>query len=277
MAFVDFLLNLAGLLLWLNWCSVRFDPLSEAKASTLAGTLKKAKAPAAKHWFFLAALAALLLVRGFCYWQLGAALDWTPRLDLGATVLPFRSDRPVRMLLFSLLGFGRTLAVFYVSLVFLRGVNRALAGTNPFQKLIRLYLGRLARWPSAVLVLLVVVLGVGIWMALQPLLAALGIVPHAVRSAQLFQQGGLVVLCEALTLRYLVAAFLLAHLLSSYVYLGSHPVWEFIHATGRNLLRPLRWLPLRIGRVDFAPVVAIVLLFFLTELVLRHLPKWNPL
>ena len=100
MPFVDFLLNLAGLLLWLNWCSVRFDPLSEAKASTLAGTLKKAKAPPAKRWFFLAALVALLLVRGFCYWQLGAALDWTPRMDLGATVLPFRTDHLVRMLLF---------------------------------------------------------------------------------------------------------------------------------------------------------------------------------
>ena len=31
MAYVDFILNLAGLLLWLNWRSIRFDPLGNGR------------------------------------------------------------------------------------------------------------------------------------------------------------------------------------------------------------------------------------------------------
>jgi uncharacterized protein YggT (Ycf19 family) len=48
-------------------------------------------------------------------------------------------------------------------------------------------------------------------------------------------------------------------LFSSYVYLGELPFWSFVNTTAHSLLRPLQWLPLRAGRVDFAPVLAMLL------------------
>ena len=41
--------------------------------------------------------------------------------------------------------------------------------------------------------------------------------------------------------------------------------------TGGNLLLPLRWLPLRMGKVDLAPVVGIAAVFFAGELAARGL------
>jgi uncharacterized protein YggT (Ycf19 family) len=55
----------------------------------------------------------------------------------------------------------------------------------------------------------------------------------------------------------LIAVVLLLHVVNSYLYLGNHAFWSFINATARNILAPLRWLPLRVGRVDLTPVVGI--------------------
>lgn len=41
MDIVDLILNLAGLLLWLNWRSLRFDPLVKRTPATLMGTLRQ--------------------------------------------------------------------------------------------------------------------------------------------------------------------------------------------------------------------------------------------
>jgi uncharacterized protein YggT (Ycf19 family) len=63
--------------------------------------------------------------------------------------------------------------------------------------------------------------------------------------------------------------FLFLHLIGSYVYLGVSPLWDFIEATSRNLLVPLRWLPLRIAKLDFAPLVGVILILSLLHLAPR--------
>jgi len=60
-------------------------------------------------------------------------------------------------------------------------------------------------------------------------------------------------------------------LLSSYVYLGNHWFWNFVAVTSRNLLAPLRWIPLRLGKVDFAPIAGMVVVFILAEFAERGL------
>ncbi len=137
MALIDFILNIACLLLWLNWLSIRFDPLAKTSAASLVGTLKKAGQPGSRPWKFLGSLLALLLVRALAYWQMGAAIDWTPALDLGIVNLSFRSDYLVRMLLYSLLSFASTLAVFYLWMLLLSVVNCRVPDTDPLQKLVR--------------------------------------------------------------------------------------------------------------------------------------------
>src|SRR5262245_23788161 len=114
MGLIDFILNLAALLLWLTWRSVPFDPLVKSSPASLAGTLRRAAPRRWQRWHFLPALAALLFFRALLYWQIGPAVNWTPNLRLGAIALSFRCDFFDRMLLFSLFSFAATLAVFYL-------------------------------------------------------------------------------------------------------------------------------------------------------------------
>ena len=66
--------------------------------------------------------------------------------------------------------------------------------------------------------------------------------------------------------KHVIGAVLGLHLLNTYVYLRGHPTWNFINATGKRLLAPLKPLPLRLGKMDFAPLVAIALIYGGAEL-----------
>src|SRR6266576_2405073 len=147
MTFVDALLNLAGLLLWVSWRSLSFDPLVKPKTVSLVSAVKRTEPPRFSRWHFLAALTALLLLRALFYWQIGAGVDWVPNLKLGVISIFFRSDLPGRILLFSMLSFLLTLVVFYLWLLLLSLVNRCEAEGDPMQRMVRLHLGVVDRWP----------------------------------------------------------------------------------------------------------------------------------
>ena len=104
---LDFILNLVCLALWLSWRSVRLDPLIRTVPATLVGTLKRAEPRRLAGWHYLVALPLLLLFRAWVYWQIGSAVNWMPKLDLGVIALPFRSDLFRPALAFSVLGFLR--------------------------------------------------------------------------------------------------------------------------------------------------------------------------
>jgi uncharacterized protein YggT (Ycf19 family) len=61
--------------------------------------------------------------------------------------------------------------------------------------------------------------------------------------------------------KFLIAALLVLHLLNSYIYFGKHPSWNYVNATAKQLLRPLKKIPLRVEKADFAPIVGIALVF----------------
>jgi uncharacterized protein YggT (Ycf19 family) len=265
MDLIHSLLNLAGLLLWLNWRALGFAEKLQPPSISITGVLRKVEAPRQRRWLFLAGLALLLLVRSVFYWQIGAAANWTPQLDLAAVVISFRSDFWTRALLYSLLSFGVVLGLFYVWLLLLSAVNRKVPETDPLQKLVRLHLSRLERWPAWLKLLLPWLLAVLLWYGAAPWLARLGIAPAPRTSFQLLQQSALVGLAVYLAWKFLLVGILFLHLLNSYLYLGNVPFWTFINATARNLLRPLGFLPLRLSKVDFAPLVGIALILLLTE------------
>jgi uncharacterized protein YggT (Ycf19 family) len=264
MAIIDFILNLAGLLLWLSWRASRFDPLTRTSASSLAATLRRAEPRRLKSWHLLAGLAALLLGRAFLYSQIGPAVDWTPRLNIGLVVLAFRSDELTATLLYSLCGFGRLFAIFYFWMTALVILNRH-APENPILRVLRLQLGPMSRWAWPVQLLfpvLVVALG---WMGMHPLMAWAGLINRVQAFPHLAAQGLVVGAALVFTLKYLLPFLMLVYLVSSYVYLGSSPVWDFVNGTARVFLTPLRKFPLRIGRVDLAPVVGTVVALVLLD------------
>jgi uncharacterized protein YggT (Ycf19 family) len=269
MALIDFILNLAGLLLWLNWRSVRFDPLGRRTPATLIGTLRRAEPRRLRRWHLLAALGGLLLLRAGIYWQIGSAANWAGKLDLSVITLSFRSDYFVRMLLFSIFSFGLTLGVFYLWLLLLS----ILAGPEPlpFHRLVRMPLGGVDRWARGVKFLLPLMVTATFWWLASWLLAWLQVIPPPVSPAHRIEEALVIGLGSYLTWKYLIGVLLVLHLLNSYIYFGKHPFWAYVNAEARTLLSPLRALPLRAGKVDFAPVVGIVLVFLAAELAGRGL------
>ena len=269
MGLVDFILNLAGLLLWLNWRSLRFDPLGKRKPATLIGTLRRAEPQRLRRWHLLAAIGGLLLVRAVFYWQIGLVSKpvWAGTLNLGVIALSFLSNSFGRMCLFSVFSFGLMLAVVYLWLLLLS----ILAGPKPIHGLVQLQLGVADRWPRQVkLFLPLPAIALLCWLA-SWLLEWCGIIPGPVSMVQRIGQSLLVGLDSYLVWKFLIAVLLTLHLLNSYVYFGRHPFWDYVNATARTLLQPLHRVPLRAGKVDIAPVVGIVLVFLLAGLAERGL------
>ena len=267
MGLIDFILNLAGVLLWLSWRSIRFDPLVKTRPATLIGTLRRAEPRRMKGWQLLAGLGTLLVLRAVLYRQIGAEADWTPKLDLYFIVLAFPNRLPpghfLPALMFSLLSFARILIIGYFWLLALVVINRRNTQPDPLHKMLRLHLGPVARWPLLLQVLLPLVSMIALWIALHPLLVHLEITSRVRSTAHLAEQGLLIGVALYFTLQFLLPVFLLLHLFASYIYLGSSPLWDFIGATARNLLAPLRRLPMRVGLLDLAPLGGVVLILFL--------------
>jgi len=274
MDLIDFILNLAGLLLWLNWRAAPFDPLTRATPATLAGTLRRTETTRMKRWHFLAALAGLLVARAWLYGQLGPALSWTPRLDLFATRLVFKSADPHgwQPVLFSLLSFSRFLGIFFLWLLLLSLLARGSGeGLTPL-RLARVHLGFVSSWPAWKKLLLPLVAGSILWWLLTWPLVAWGLVPRPISTVARFAQAALVGSSTYFAWKYLVAVLLILHLLHNHVYFGRHSVWSFVDLAGRRLLGPLRKLPLRVGRVDLTPVAGIALVFLIAHFAENGLP-----
>ncbi len=266
MGYVDFILNLAGLLLWLNWRSIRFDPLAKRRPATLMGTLRPAAPQKLYRWHLLAFIGVLLVVRALIYWWMGSSA-WVGKLDLGVTVLSFRSDWFLRMLFFSFFSFGLMLGIFYVGLLALS----LLAGPEPIHSLVKIPLGRVDDWPRWAKILLPTVVAAAVWCVASWLLVWLQIMPPPISMAQRLEQSLVVGLGGYLIWKIPVGLLLALHLLNSYIYFGKHPFWKYVNATAQKILRPLQALPLRLGKVDFAPVVGMVILFLAAEGVARWL------
>lgn len=268
MGLIDFILNIVALLLWLNWRSLRFDPLSRRVPATLVGTLRPAEPQRLQGWQWLAGLGVLLVLRALVYWGIGGPVHWTPKLDLGVVVPALYADRPglhFLYFLYSLLSFVRVAIIFYFWLVVLGAINSRTAEPDPLLKLIRLHLGRTVRWPWPWQMLLPMLLSALLWVALQPLLVHFDLASRARSTAHLLEQGALVGLGLIFTLKFLLPALLLLYFISSYVYLGANPFWDFISSSSRNLLTPLR--KLRVGKLDLAPVTGIVLILLVLHVI----------
>jgi uncharacterized protein YggT (Ycf19 family) len=268
-AYVDFILNLAALLLWINWRAVQFDPLTKRRPATLIGTLRPAGTMRARHWQLLAVIGGLLVLRALFYWQIGSAFAqvWVGKLDLGVIILPFRSDLFWRILLFSIFSFARALGIFYLWLLLLS----ILSGPEPLQRLVRMQLGSIDRWPRTAKIILPFVASALFWWLASWLFGWLQISPPMVSVAQRIEQSLIIGLGNYLVWKFLIGALFALHLLNSYIYFGRHPFWNYVNTTAQTLLTPLGKIPLRAGKVDFAPVVGIALVFLLAEFAGRGL------
>ena len=261
MSWVDFILNIAGLLLWLNWRAGKADPLGKRTPATLLGTLRSAAPQRTGRWDLPLVLGALIFLRAILYWLIGPALHWAGILNLGVISLSFRSDVFGRIMLFSLLSFLLTLGIFYSWLILLS----LLRGPKPIHDFVRMQLGQVDGWPGGVKWFLPLVVTAVSWLLTSLILEKMGIIPRPVSGAWRIGESLVIASQSYLIWKFSIAAILVLHLMNSYIYFGRHPIWNYIDTTAQTLLRPLRAIPLRIGKVDFAPVLGIALVFFAAE------------
>ncbi len=266
MGLIDFILNLAGLLLWLNWRATKADPLGRPAPATLIGTLRRAEPANASRWHLPAVLGGLLLLRALFYWQIGSAAGWVGKLDLGVTAIYFRSNVFGQMLLFSIFSFARMFGILYLWLVLLS----ILDGPMPTHRLVKMQLGKTDGWPRWIKFLLPLAVIALVWGLASWPFAWLHPKP-AMSGAHRVEESLIIALGSYLVWKFLIAALLALHLLNSYIYFGKNPFWDYVNATAKQLLRPLEKIPLRAGRADFAPVVGTALVFLLAGLAGRAL------
>lgn len=89
--------------------------------------------------------------------------------------------------------------------------------------------------------------------------------------AQHWEEALLIGLGSYLAWKFVIGALLALYLVNCYIYLGKHPVWNYLNAISRTLLRPLKKIPLQAGRVDFAPIAGIALIFVMAGFAARGL------
>lgn len=264
---VNFILNLAGLWLWLRWRAQR--AARSASPSSTASARGAGPGSAKGSWLWPAVLVGLLLLRAVFYWQIGSAAWWTAPLNLGVIELSFRSDLFSRMLLFSFCSFGLALATLYLWLM----LFSIFSGPEPVQRWVRLPLGRVDRWPRWLKILLPPVVAAWLWWLASWLFTGLHLIPPPVTEWRRLGQALVIGLESYLTWAYPVAALLLLHWLNRYVYFGSHPFWNYTDTAAQTLLAPLKKIPLRAGRADFKPIAGIALVFLVAGAVQAALTK----
>lgn len=272
MGYVDFILNLAGLLLWVNWRSLPFDPFTRRTPATLVGTLRRAAPSRFRRWHLLAVIALLLVCRAGFYRLLGPAIGWVGQLDLGVITLSFRSDWFDHILLFSFLSFGLTLGTFYLWLLLLSILTGpAAAEQSPIHRQVRILLGRLDDWPRWAKIIAPLAVMTGLWLSFSWWFEWLRVIPPLVSMAHRIEVSLVIGPGVYLAWKYIAGALLVLHLLNTYIYFGRHPFWDYVNQKAQTLLRPLEKIPLRAGKADFAPVVGIALVFLLATGVERGL------
>lgn len=325
MDYVDFILNVAGLLLWLNWRAAKADPLGKRRPATLIGTLRRAEPGGAGRWQLPAIVGGLLVLRAVLYWQIGSSAGWNGKLDLGVTMPCFRSNLFGQMILFSVFSFARMLGIFYLWLLLLS----ILSGPDPVHRLVRIPLGGIDNWPRWAKFLLPLVVTALFWGLASWPFAGLHAKP-TMSLAHRIEEALVIGLNTYLLWKFVIGALLALHLLNNYIYFGKHPFWNYVNVTAQKLLakkdfllflfaavlllwltswlliwlqwvivlavglggclawnyanaivhtllRPLEKIPLRVGKVEFAPVVGIALVFLLAEFageMLASIYKW---
>jgi uncharacterized protein YggT (Ycf19 family) len=171
------------------------------------------------------------------------------------------------MLAFSVCSFGLTLGIFYLWLLLLSLLREKSAAAEPIHQLVRMPLGTIDDWPRwAKIISPFAGTALAWWLASWPLVWQ-EIIPQPVSAVHRLEQATIIGLGSYLVWKYVAATLLVLRLLNTYIYFGKHPFWNYVNTTALALLAPLRKIPLRAGRMDFAPLVGIILIFILAHCV----------
>jgi len=269
MDLIHFILNAAAMLLWLSWRSYRFVPTNDFRGGTLLSTLKKTERGQFNQMTLVTSLVMLLGLRAIFYWHIGPAVHWAPRIDFIVFSVPFRCDFFDRMVLFSALSFFGWMGVFYFWLILLQLLNDRGADTNPWHAIVRRHLGWVAGLPVWMRVLVPAVVAYLLYLVFSKYFSHLRILPDARNASVWLTQGLVISLSVYLLAKSLIVSVLVLYLVNSFVYLGNHAFLAYVNTTAQRMLKLLRWLPTRVGKFDFAPLVLLGLVVVVDHFLQR--------
>lgn len=258
MALLNLLLDLVALVLLLTGMGVG-TRMPAQRAGTLLSNLKLAEGGRGKRWPLFGALLALLLLRPWLYATVAEVSGWVPTWDPLPAMVPFRPDFISRLLLFSLVSFGWTLLQFLAWILFAAALARATREPSSWNRFFHELLGPFSRLPVPLMIVLPALVAALVWMAAAVPLNQLGLLPPIRSWQHLALQAALVGAGVWVTGAWMIAGLLFLRLVNSYVYLGTHPFWDFVHQVGGVLLRPIEWVPARFGKLDLTALVAALL------------------
>jgi len=272
MSLIHWILDIAALLLWVDWRSGRVVALKTGQVTiSITNSIRETEKSRFRGLGSLGALITVLLLRPFIYSSLGSSWQWTPRINLLVISIPWRTDSFAQLFVFSFLSFACTLGVLFSWLLFLSGVNAGFPENDLVHRFIRFQLGwvnKLPRWAKLIAPLIVPGL---CWLAAAPLLQRFLIIPPPKSPVRYWEQAGVFCVASLLLWRWLLLLIFGVHFVNLYVYLGTHPFWNYMSQTAVRLLQPLKWL--RFGRLDLSPIAGAVLVFFLAEFLQRWVLK----
>src|SRR4051812_2093984 len=219
MSLIHWILDIAALLLWVDWRSGRVVALKTGQvAISITNSIRATEKSRFRGLGSLAGLAVLLLVRPFIYSSLGSSLEWTPRINLLAISIPWRTDFLGQMFVFSFLSFLCTLGIFYSWLLLLNSVNTDVPENDLVHRFVRFQLGWLARLPAWFKLLLPPLAAGLCWAAAAPLLQRSQMIPAPKSGSHYFQQASIFFIAALLLWRWVLILAFAIHFVNLYVY-----------------------------------------------------------
>lgn len=259
MALLNLLLDLVALVLLLTGLGIGArTPVR--RAGTLLGSLTLAEGSRARRWPLFGSLVALLALRPLLYAPLAEVTGWVPAWNPTPATVPFRADFARRLLAFSVLSFGWTLFQFLTWIFFAAVLARGTREPSAWSRFFNDMLGPLSRLPSVLMILVPTVVAGLIWMAASVPLHWMDLLPAVHSWKQLASQAALIGAGVWISVGWMLCGLLLLRLINTYVYLGTHPFWDFVHQVGGVALRPLEWMPARIGKLDLTALIGAAIL-----------------
>jgi len=268
MQIIDFILNVAAWILWVNgWMQCR-NPVKMDRPLTLLSTLKASPPKISVAWFYFGGFLVILLIKTLFLHYLGAPLQTTMSIDFLLFFVYFKTGSFFSMASMAVASFLKIALIAYIWVWFLWHLSRKGIADNLVNSLgdsMGLLKGRHVLIQVSVF-LLGGVLG---WLGLGLYFSWMGALPSNQETSLLLWQGLWLSLSAWVGLYWLIVAMLSAYLIHSYIYLGPWEGWDWLEGMVERLLSPLKPLPLQWARIDFAPLVALGLNWLIFTALIR--------
>lgn len=268
MLVIDFILNLAAWILLVNG-SMQFGSRKDLQRPlTLLGTLKLPQPSIREAWVLISVALVILIVKSLLLHYLGAPLETTMHLSFLLLNVFFKTGSIVSMVWMGLASFLKFTLMAYIWIWVLWSLSRKGLAEN-LEESLKSGLGILGRLPNALQPVLLILFGMMGWVVLGLCFGVFGVLPTSIPIPLLIWQALWISLSAWVGVYWLFVLLMILYLIHSYVYLGKWEGWDWLEGVGDRLLFPLKKLPLQWARIDFAPLVFLILNWLIYSTLLR--------